>query len=287
MRGCSDTVSGVPMRPGRGFAVSQQTVLTAFMVLALFPIVLMWLTALKTSAELATNPFGLPEQWRFDNFAETWRQGNFAVYLRSSVIVVVPVVAGALALSVLAGYAFGRFRFRGRGVLFAVFLLGIMVPTEGLIIPLYYFMDDLSLLNTYWALILPQIALSTSFGAFWMRAFFADVPGELVDAAAVDGAGPLTTLWRVLLPLARPALGTLSVLLFMWTWNEFLLALVLVQDESVRTLPVALSFFQNQYTAQVPLLAAASTIVSFPILVIYALLHRRFIEGMVAGSVKG
>lgn len=275
------------MRTSRGFVVSQQVLLTVFLVIAVVPIVLMWLTALKTSTELATNPFGLPREWRFDNFVETWRQGDFGVYLRSSVIVVVPVVACSLVLSVLAGYAFGRFRFRGQGLLFAVFLVGIMIPTEGLIIPLYYVMDGLGLLNSYWALILPQIGLSTSFGAFWMRAFFRDVPGELVDAAAVDGAGPLTTLWRVLLPLARPALATLSLLLFLWTWNEFLLALVLVQDESVRTLPVALSFFQNQYTAQVPLLAAAATIVSTPVLVLYVLLHRQFIEGMIAGSVKG
>ena len=275
------------MRATRSFAVGQQAVLAVVLVVAVFPVVLMWFTALKTPTELATNPFGLPREWRFDNFVETWRQGEFGTYLRSSVVVVVPVVLGSLLTSVLAGYAFGRFRFRGRGLLFAVFLVGIMIPTEGIIIPLYYFMDGLGLLNTYWALILPQIGLSTSFGAFWMRAFFAEVPGELVDAAAVDGAGPLTTLWRVLLPIARPALATLAVLLFMWTWNEFLLALVLVQDESVRTLPVALSFFQNQYTAQVPLLAAASTIVSTPILVLYVLLHRHFIEGMIAGSVKG
>lgn len=261
--------------------------LAAFMLLALAPIVLMWLTALKSQTELATNPFGLPQEWLFSNFAETWRQGSFGTYLRSSVIVVIPVVAGSLVLSVLAGYAFGAFRFRLRGVLFAVFLLGVMVPTEGLVIPLYYVMEALGLRNTYWALILPQIALSTSFGAFWMRAFFANLPGDLGDAAAVDGAGPLRTLWSVLLPLARPALGTLGVLVFMWTWNEFLLALVLVSDGDQRTLPVALSLFQNRYTAQVPLLAAASTIVSGPVLVLYALLHRRFIEGMVAGSVKG
>lgn len=275
------------MRTSRLFTVSQHVLLVLFLVVAVFPIVLMWLTALKTSTELATNPFGLPQEWRFDNFVETWRQGEFSVYLRSSVVVVVPVVLGSLVLSVLAGYAFGRFRFRGDGLLLAVFLLGIMIPTEGVIIPLYYFMDGLGLLNTYWALILPQIAMSTSFGAFWMRAFFRDVPGELVDAAAVDGAGPLTTLWRVLLPLARPALATLSLLLFLWTWNEFLLALVLVQDESVRTLPVALSFFQNQYTAQVPLLAAASTIVSAPVLLLYVVLHRELIAGMIAGAVKG
>ena len=261
-------------------------VLTAMMIVALFPLLLMWLTAFKSSTELATNPFGFPMQWRFANFAEAWNQGSFGVYVRSSVIVVVPVVLLAGVLSTLAGYAFGSFRFRGRELLFVILLVGIMIPAEGIIVPLYYVMDSFGLLNTYWALILPQVALSTSFGALWMRQFFAEIPDELSDAAAVDGAGPLRTLWSVLLPLARPALGTLALLLFMWTWNEFLLALVLVQDESVRTVPVGLSFFQGQYSAQVPLLAAAATIVSLPVLVLYALLHRRFIAGLASGSVK-
>jgi len=261
-------------------------VLSGMMLIALFPLILMWLTAFKSTGELATNPFGLPAQWQFSNFSEAWIQGSFGVYVRSSVIVVVPVVLLAGILSTLAGYAFGSFRFRGREALFLIMLIGIMVPAEGIIVPLYYVMDGFGLLNTYWALILPQVALSTSFGAFWMRQFFADVPDDLSDAAAVDGAGPLRTLWSVLLPLARPALGTLALLIFMWTWNEFLLALVLVQDEAVRTVPVGLSFFQGQYSAQVPLLAAAATIVSLPVLVLYALLHRKFIAGLAAGSVK-
>jgi raffinose/stachyose/melibiose transport system permease protein len=273
------------MRPTR--VATTHVLLAVFTIMAVFPIVLMWLTAFKETTELATNPYGLPVQWQFGNFVEAWRQGNFGVYVRSSVIVVVPVVVASGFLSVLAGYAFGAFQFRGRNLLFALFLIGIMVPTEGVIIPLYYVMDDFGLLNTYWALILPQVALSTSFGTFWMRQFFATVPADLEDAAAVDGAGPLRTLWSVLLPLAVPVLGTLSLLLFMWTWNEFLLALVLVQDEAVRTVPVGLSFFQGQYSAQVPLLAAAAAIVSLPVLVLYVLLHRRFISGMLAGSVKG
>jgi raffinose/stachyose/melibiose transport system permease protein len=261
-------------------------VLAVMMCIALFPLLLMWLTAFKSTGELATNPFGLPAQWRFSNFAEAWNQGSFGIYVRSSVIVVIPVVVFAGCLSTLAGYAFGSFRFKGREALFVIMLIGIMIPAEGIIVPRYYVMDGFGLLNTYWALILPQVALSTSFGAFWMRQFFAGVPDDLPDAAAVDGAGPLRTLWSVLLPLARPSLGTLALLLFMWTWNEFLLALVLVQNESVRTVPVGLSFFQGQYSAQVPLLAAAATIVSFPVLVLYALLHRKFIAGLASGSVK-
>ena len=250
--------------------VLAHVVLGAFAALALWPVAKILLLALGDPG----------------NFATAWEDGHFATYLRSSAIVTVSVVAIATFVSILAGYAFGQMRFRGGTALFYVFLLGLMVPLEATIVPLYYDLRDVGLTDTYWALILPQVALSTSFGAFWMRQFFADVPDDLSDAAAVDGAGPLRTLWSVLLPLARPALGTLALLIFMWTWNEFLLALVLVQDEAVRTVPVGLSFFQGQYSAQVPLLAAAATIVSLPVLVLYALLHRKFIAGLAAGSVK-
>ena len=267
--------------------IGSQIVLSAAMVVALFPVVLMWLTAFKTQGELATNPFGLPQTWHLDNFVQAWTQGQFSLYLRNSVIVVVPVVGISLVLSVLAGFAFGAFRFRGQMLLFLLFLVGIMVPTEGVIVPLYYFLDDLDLINTYWGLILPQVALSTSFGAFWMRTFFAEVSSDLVDAAAVDGAALMRTLWSVLLPLAKPALLTLSVLLFMWTWNEFLLALVITQSAEIRTLPVGLALFQGRMTAQVPLLAAAATLVSAPILFVYIVLHRRFIAGLSSGAVKG
>jgi raffinose/stachyose/melibiose transport system permease protein len=142
-------------------------------------------------------------------------------------------------------------------------------------------------LNTYLPLILPQIGLSVAFGTFWMRAFFLSAPSELLDAAAVDGANPLQALRHVILPLAAPALLTLGVLVFTWTWNEFLLALVLVSDESIRTLPVGLAFFVGQHSAEVPLLAAAATIVSTPIVILFLIFQRNFIRGMVSGAIRG
>ena len=147
----------------------------------------------------------------------------------------------ATLFSILAGYAFGLMRFRGSSVLFYVFLLGLMVPTEAIIVPLYYDLRDLHLTNTYWALILPQIATSVAFGTYWMRTYFRSVPRSLIEAARIDGASSWFTLWRVLLPLARPAVLTMTVLLFMWTWNEFLLALVMVSDECLRTAPLGLA----------------------------------------------
>jgi raffinose/stachyose/melibiose transport system permease protein len=254
---------------------------------AIFPVLTIWVTGFKTDAELLQGYFSLPESWNFDNFIEAWDRGRFGTFFINSVIVVIPVVIGTLVLATLAGFGFARYRFRGRGVLFFLLLLGLMVPFEAVIIPLYYDFRAIGLLNSYWALILPQIGLSVAFGTFWMRAFFLTAPGELLDAAAVDGATPLQSLRYVLLPLAGPALLTLGVLVFTWTWNEFLLALVLVSDESNRTLPVGLAFFVGQYTSEVPLLAAAATIVSLPIIILFLIFQRNFIRGMVSGAVRG
>jgi raffinose/stachyose/melibiose transport system permease protein len=261
------------------------TLLGGFSLIALLPIAGIVLTALQAPGELAT--FGEPKGFHPGNFATAWDQGNFSSYLRSSLIVAVVVVAASTLLSIPAGYAFGMMRFRGEQALFYLFLLGLMVPLEATIVPLYYDFRDLGLTDTYWALILPQAGTSVAFGTFWMRAYFRSVPRSLVEAARIDGASSWFTLWRVLLPLARPAVLTMTVLLFMWTWNEFLLALVMVSDEGLRTAPLGLSFFQGRNTSNLTLLAAGAVIVATPVVVLYVFLQRHFIRGMLSGAVKG
>lgn len=261
------------------------TILGLFSLIALAPIVGIVATAVQDPN--AINSFGSFDGIHLGNFKDAWEQGNFGSYLRSSVIVSVTVVAVSIVLSILSGYAFGLMRFRGSEVLFYVFLLGLMVPMEAMIVPLYYDLRDLQLTDTYWALILPQIGTSVAFGTFWMRAFFRAVPRSLVEAARIDGATSWFTLWRVLLPLAKPAVLTMTVLLFMWTWNEFLLALVMVTDESLRTAPLGLSFFQGRNTSNLTLLAAGAVIVATPVVVLYMFLQRHFIRGMLSGAVKG
>jgi raffinose/stachyose/melibiose transport system permease protein len=260
-------------------------ILGAFSLIALAPIAGIVFTGLQDPDSFAS--FGSFEGIHFDNFVTAWEEANFGQYLRSSAIVAVAVVATSCVLSILTGYAFGVMRFRGSEVLFYVFLLGLMIPMEAMIVPLYYDMRDLGLTNTYWALILPQVGLSTAFGTFWMRAYFRSVPRSLVEAARIDGASSWFTLWRVLLPLARPAVLTMTVLLFMWTWNEFLLALVMVTDEGLRTAPLGLSFFQGRNTSDLTLMAAGSVIVALPVVIVYVFLQRHFIRGMLSGAVKG
>lgn len=258
-----------------------------FLLVVLLPILGITLSAFKTDAEILKGPFSPPAHLSFDSFARAWTSGKFNIFFRNSVIVTSAVVVASVVLSTLTGYAFGVLVFPGQRLLYALLLVGFMVPMEAVVIPLYHFLNRFDLTNSYWALILPQIGLSVSFGTLWMSGFFRSAPQDLIDAAAIDGSSRWQTLWWVLWPLARPAVLTLVVLIFMWTWNEFLLALVLVQDETLRTLPVGLAFFQGRYTADIPRLAAGSLIVAGPIILVYLLFQRYFIRGMVSGAIKG
>ncbi len=262
-------------------------ILTVFLLIILIPIIGLVFSAFKTDTEVIKGPLSFPSQLRFENFQKAWTTGRFNLFFRNSVVVTSVVVVASVFLSTLTGYAFAQLPVPGLKALYPLMLIGYMVPFEAVIIPLYHFMDRISLTDTYWALILPQIGLSVSFGTLWMTSFFRSAPHELMDAAAMDGCSRWQILWKILWPLARPAILTLVVLIFMWTWNEFLLALVMIQDETMRTLPVGLAFFQGRYSADIPLMAAGSLIVAGPILLVYIIFQRYFIRGMLGGAVKG
>ncbi|MDD2522441.1 MAG: carbohydrate ABC transporter permease [Anaerolineaceae bacterium] len=262
-------------------------VLIVFMLIVLLPIWGMLMSAFKTDTQIASSPFTLPETLTLENFKQAWTVGKFNIFFKNSVIVTTAVVISSVFLSTLSGYAFGQLPMPGKNLLFPLMLLGYMVPFEAVIIPLYNWMDALGLRNTYLALILPQIGLSVSFGTLWMSTFFENAPRELVDAATIDGCNRWQTLWLILWPLAQPATTTLIVLIFMWTWNEFLLALVMVQTEAMRTLPVGLAFFQGKYTSNLSLMAAGAIIVALPTVLIYVIFQRFFIRGMLGGAIKG
>ncbi len=271
---------------GRTERAANYAVLTAFSLVALAPLALLVLTAFHRPGEV-TGGFSLPTSLHFSTFSEAWSRGHFSAYLRSSLIVAVAVVAATTVCSVLAGYAFGAMRFPLSTPLFYLLLAGIIVPFESMVVPLYYDFRDLGLTDTYWALILPQVGLSVSFGTFWMRAFFRSVPVDLLEATRMDGASTLRTLLRVLVPMGRPAIVTMMLVVFMWTWNEFLLALVMVSDEGLRTAPLGLSYFSGRYGTDIASLAAGSLIVAGPIVVLYVFLQRHFISGMLGGALKG
>ena len=229
----------------------------------------------------------LGHDWTFSNVDTAWGVGQFSKTLPASTIVAIGTTALCLVLSVCAGYAFGCMRFRGSTVLFYLVLLGLIVPLEPVVISLYYTFLDVSLINTYQGLILAEALIFFPFGVFWMRAFFRSVPRSLLDAARIDGASDFRTLRTVLLRPALPAMLTLGVLVFVWSWNEFLVSLVLFGGGEVTTAPVSVAIFTGQYFVDIPSQAAAALILSLPPLVLYLLFQRQFIRGVLAGSMKG
>jgi raffinose/stachyose/melibiose transport system permease protein len=262
-------------------------VLGVFAVIAIYPILSIVLLAMHERSDLVTG-FSIPDSLDFGTFADAWSEGALGRGLVNSFIVAASVALVTAVLSTLAGYAFGAMRFRFADLLFYLLLVGLIFPYEATVIPLYYVFKDAGLTDSLWALILPQIGLSIPFGTFWMRAFFRSTPGALVEASRLDGASSFVTLWRVLLPQAWPAITTMVVLVFMWTWNEFLLALVMIQSDELRTAPLGLALFAgaNRGSQDVTLTAAAAVIVALPIVIVYVFLQRSFIRGMFAGAVK-
>jgi raffinose/stachyose/melibiose transport system permease protein len=266
---------------GRTEKSANYLILVVFALFAITPILTVLQAAFGTPDAGGSSSFA-----NLGNFKDAWQIGHFGTYLRMSLAVSVFVVVVSVLLSILSGFAFGVMRFRGSGPLFYLFLLGIMMPSEAIVVPLYFDLRSLGLTDTFWAVALPQVAQSVAFGTFWMRAYFRSSSRALVEAARLDGASTRRLLWQILVPLARPAIVTMTVLVFMWTWNEFLIPLVMVTDENLRTAPLGLAFFQGQYTQGFTLLAAGAVIVATPVVVLYLFLQRHFIAGMLEGAVR-
>ena len=270
----------------RSEQIGNYVILTLFSLRAIAPIAALLLTALRPSEALGVG-FTFPHSLHFHNFVTAWHTGEFSSGLRSSAIVTGSTVAIATTLAIPAGYALGTMRFRGDTLLFSVFLIGLIMPFEATIIPLYYDLRRVQLTDSYWGVILPSAALSVAFGTFWMRAFFLSTPRSLIEAARIDGATSWRILVSILLPFARPAILTMMVLTFLWTWNDFLLSLVMLSDPSIQTAPLKLALFQGRYTTDVTGLAAGSMIVALPVVAVYLVLQRHFIRGVLSGAVKG
>lgn len=268
------------MRTSTGERLAAYAILVLFAGFTLVPLVHVLRAAFGSPS--LSSPGGLHPE----NFVLAWQQGRFGSYLMTSLLVVVIVVPVALVLSVLAGYAFGTMRFRGDQVLFYLFLVGIMVPAEAIVVPLFFDLRMLGLTNTLVAVALPQVAQSVAFGTFWMRTYFRSSNRSMIEAAALDGAGPLRVLFSILVPVGRPAITTLVILTFMWTWNEFLIPLVMSPNGSLRTAPLALALFKGQHTEATALLAAAAVLVALPVLIVYVFAQRHFIRGMIDGAVR-
>src|SRR6478752_7086013 len=277
---------------GRLMIVARREMLTGrLLLLLLVGITLLPFLSLLSAALAPSDSTPLGIEWpsapQWSNFIDAFNVAQMPALLWSSILIVLGVVPVAVIISTMAGFAIGHLRIIGGRWLFLLFLIGLTLPFEGIITPLYYLAQGLGILNTKWAIILPLIGLYMPFAVFWMRAHFINMPTELSEAARVDGATTWDLFWRIHVPLARPALSALAILLSVWTWNQFLLALVLVEDPLQRTMAGALGAYQGHYATNIPLLCAGSLLILTPTLIVFLLFQRQFISALLQGSLKG
>jgi ABC-type glycerol-3-phosphate transport system permease component len=273
------------MKSSRPALLVRHIILVLFAIAFLIPFVGIILSAFRGDGE--TSGFELPKVWTLDNFALAWDQGRFAELTVSSAIVAAIVVPSTLVLATLAGYGLAVLRPRGHKGMTTAFVVGLTLPTELVIIALYYNLDAIGFTNNYIGIALAEVALFLPFSVYWMHTHFAGIPRELIESGRIDGASSWRILRELLLPISKPALTTLTVLLFIWAWNQFLIVLVLMQSPTKRTAVAGLGYFVGEYGTNIPLLAAASLIVIAPVVVVYLFFQRSFVAGITQGAIKG
>jgi raffinose/stachyose/melibiose transport system permease protein len=266
--------------------ISARAILVALMFVTLMPFVTMFSAALAPSG---TYPPGLqwPANPQWQNFVDAFQSAHMDQLLLSSTIIALGVVPLSALIGTMAGFGIAKLAPKGSKVVYLLFVLGLTLPFEGIITPLYYEVRALGILNTKLAIILPLIGLYMPFSVYWMRAHFVNVPDELGEAAQIDGASASQKFWLVQEPIARPAILSLAILQFLWTWNQFLLPIVLVEVPLERTMAGALGAFQGQWGTNIPLLCAGSLIILAPTVALFVIFQKQFVAALLQGAVKG
>jgi raffinose/stachyose/melibiose transport system permease protein len=256
-------------------------------LIVLIPLLAAGLNGFKTNAEVQLHPFSLPRTWRLDNFAGILHSSSFWRQLSNSTVVMLATALGVVVLASMAAFVFARMRFRGRELLFNFFTLGLMFPLAVAILPLYITLRQASLVDTLWGVILPQVAFGLPGNILILRGFFSTIPPELDEAAAIDGCTPAGFFLRVVLPLMRPALAAVVVLTMVASWNAFLLPLLVLNKETLYTLPLGIMQYQGQFGTDWSKVLAFVTLSLVPTIGFYLLAERQIIAGLTAGAVKG
>jgi multiple sugar transport system permease protein len=251
------------------------------------PFLWMVLTSLRTDAESFAWPpkiFTWPLHW--ENYPAAWSIAPFGRFFLNSVVVSVSVTVGSLLFNSMAAFGFAKYDFKGRNLLFMGLLATLMIPYQVTMIPSFLLLKQLAWLDSYTGLVVPGLA--SAFGIFFLRQYMITIPDDYLDAARIDGAKELQIFWRVILPLAKPALATLAVFTFLGAWNDFLGPLIVVKSDEMRTLPLAISALSaGHYVMSWPLLMAGASFVVIPVLIVYLVAQRYFVEGIALGGLKG
>lgn len=279
------------LRKTRSGSVSIGTILIYIVLIAgaiviLTPFAYMLSTSLKNVNDVFEVPIRwIPRHFMWSNFSDGWNQQPFGRYFFNSLFVATCVTILNIFTCSLAGYSFAKFRYFGKNVFFAFVLATLMIPYVSMVVPLFLIVKDLGWVDSYVGLIIP--AGTSAFGIFLMRQHMLSIPDELLSAARIDGAGELRIYWQIVLPLSRTALSTLAIFIFTWNWDSFLWPLLVVQSDSLRTLPLGIATFESSYSTNYPQLMAVAFLAMLPILALFLVLQRNFMEALTLSGVKG
>lgn len=279
-------VGSQPRGAGRWVSrIAFLVILTVGALVMIVPFLWSLSTSLKPLSEsLAFPPRWIPHPFLWKNYITTWHIVPMARWFYNSVFVTFVVVAGNLAFDSLAGYALARIRFRGRGLVFMAVVAMLMIPFQAIMLPVYIELRDMGLLNSHWGMILPQLV--SAMGVFLMRQAFSGIPQEIDDAAFIDGASRFRMFWQISIPMVRPALLTLALMMFMGSWNNFLLPLLVANNPHVWTVPLGIVMFQQQYYTNWPYLMASAIMATIPVTILFLLFQRWFVEGISTTGIK-
>ncbi|MDR9852171.1 carbohydrate ABC transporter permease [Paenibacillus sp. VCA1] len=271
----------------KGLSGFGRLILTAYAALTLYPLYWLFISAFKTNEDFFRHPYALPHVWMKENMVRAWELGKMGRAMMNSGLVTVSAVILTLLLGILAGYVLSRFEFRLKKLVMGLFLIGMLIPIHSTLVPLFLMMKNIGLLDTYGALILPYTAFELPITVFLAIGFMASIPREIEEAAMIDGSGWWRIFGRIIFPLCTPIVATISILAFLRFWNDFSFALVFINSQSLKTLPLSLSLFSDGFGTDYGLTMGAMAIAVIPTIVIYLIMQERIMKGMVAGSIKG
>ncbi|MBN1310312.1 MAG: carbohydrate ABC transporter permease [Anaerolineae bacterium] len=262
--------------------------LVLFTILWTVPILVAIGTAFRTNSDilLQGGPFSLPKELVLTNFQAAWQRGGLSRYIPNSFIITFPSLFLTLFLSSMSAYALARFRFRGHRLIFALFIAGNMLPFQVLMLPVFRLTDALGLYDTYWALILFHTAFQLGFCTFVLRNYMRTIPGEMLEAARIDGCGEFRIYWQIMLPLVLPAMAAVATLEFTWIFNDYLWAIVLLRSDALKPIAAGLALLQGQYIQDWTVIIAGALMGTLPTMVVFIFLQRYFLGGLTLGSTK-
>ncbi len=282
-----NTLSKKPARLPRfdSTKVATYAVLILCAAVIIFPLLWSFLSALKPKEQVFRIPLEIfPTEWQWQNFILPFQQRPFGTYFLNSIFAAAVTILITLVVASLAGYSLAKFRYPGRGIAFLAILSTLMLPVQVILVPLYLVVRDLGWLDTYQGLIIPQAV--NAFSIFLMRQHFLTLPDDYIEAARLDGASELGILWRVIIPMSRPALAAVAIFSFLGSWDSYIWPLVAVTKENMRTLPLGLAGFFGEYSSEYNLALAAAFVMMLPVLIIFILLQRYFVEGLTRSGLK-